>query len=79
MTLWGRPAVSEGRLFRDLSPEQARRAAADEGKRLVLVDFSTDWCAPCKRLSEMTWEDEGVRAWLSETAVCLKVEVDPIV
>ena len=76
LVLWGTPAMSEDRLFRDLGLEQARLAAAKEGKRLVLVDFYTDWCAPCKKLDETTWKDEGVRTWLSGQAVCLKVDAE---
>jgi thiol-disulfide isomerase/thioredoxin len=74
--LWGTPAMSEDRLFRDLGLGQARQAAAKEGKRLVLIDFYTDWCAPCKKLDETTWKDEGVRTWLSQSAVCLKVDAE---
>jgi thiol-disulfide isomerase/thioredoxin len=73
---WDTTAMSEDQLFRDIGLEQARQADAKEGKRLVLVDFYADWCAPCKKLDATTWKDEAVRAWLSETAVCLKVDAE---
>ena len=62
--------------FRDLTLDQARQAAADAGKRFVLVDFYTVWCGPCKKLDETTWRDQGVRNWLSKEAVCLKVDAE---
>jgi thiol-disulfide isomerase/thioredoxin len=62
--------------FRDLSLDRARQAATDGGKRLVLVDFYTVWCGPCKKLDETTWKDQQVRDWLSNEAICLKVDAE---
>jgi len=79
---WGTAAMAmagaggdEG-LFRELSLDRVRQAAADGGKRFVLVDFYTVWCRPCKKLDETTWKDQEVRDWLSKEAVCLKVDAE---
>jgi thiol-disulfide isomerase/thioredoxin len=74
--LCGTTAMADEGLFRDLSLDQAREAATKEGKRLILIDFYTTWCEPCKRLDETTWKDEGVRDWLIREAVCLKVDAE---
>ncbi len=72
----GAGAGADEGLFRALSLDRARQAAADGGKRFVLVDFYTVWCGPCKQLDETTWKDQEVRDWLSKEAVCLKVDAE---
>ena len=62
--------------FRDLTLDRARQAASAGGKRFVLVDFYTVWCGPCKKLDETTWKDHAVMNWLSEEAVCVKVDAE---
>jgi thiol-disulfide isomerase/thioredoxin len=62
--------------FRDVTLDRARQAAIDGGKRLVLVDFYTVWCGPCKKLDQTTWKDQQVRDWLSSEAICLKVDAE---
>ena len=75
---WGAAslAVADEGPFRALPLDEARRIAGEEGKRLVLIDVYTTWCAPCKQLDETTWKDAEVRAWLAETAVSLKVDAE---
>jgi thiol-disulfide isomerase/thioredoxin len=69
----GRSNVEEP--FRDLSFDAALAEAGKSG-RIVLIDFCTTWCAPCKKLDQTTWKDEKVRAWLAEKTVALKLDAE---
>lgn len=52
----------------------SKRARA--GKRLVMIDFYTTWCEPCKTLDETTWKDDRVLAWLREHTVAMKIDAE---
>jgi len=68
-------ALPSADVFQDISLDQALKLAAGS-KKIVLVDFYTTWCAPCKKLDRVTWKDETVRAWLTETTVALKIDAE---
>lgn len=55
--------------------EEAKSRAESEGK-LIMIDFYADWCKPCKQLDSTTYSDEDLGAFLNETVVSLKVNVD---
>jgi thiol-disulfide isomerase/thioredoxin len=63
-------------IFRELTLDQAISAVAREKKQIVLIDFFTTWCEPCKKLDQTTWKDADVRKWLGENAVCLKIDAE---
>ena len=49
---------------------------ASETKRVVLIDFYTTWCLPCRKLDQTTWKEKAVLAWLKDRCVCLKVDAE---
>lgn len=51
-------------------------AAAEREKKIVLVDFFTTWCPPCKKLDAVTWKDEEVLQWIGGHAVALKIDAE---
>jgi len=70
------PAAKEehaGWLEQDLERALAK-AKAD--KKLVLVDIYADWCAQCKELDEKTWPDAGVKQWIAQNAVAVRIDTD---
>lgn len=53
--------------------DQAVAAASKQGKRAML-DFTADWCAPCKKMEKTTFADPAVKAALSNY-VLLRIDV----
>jgi thiol-disulfide isomerase/thioredoxin len=70
----GEPTLKPG-VFLSLSFDDAL-ALAKKQEKVLLVDATADWCAPCQRMDETTWIDPGVTAALSEKAVAIQIDVE---
>jgi len=68
------PTPSEGP-FQDLTVDQAL-AAAKRDKKVVMIDFFTTWCLPCKKLDKTTWTDPEVQKWLADNTVALRLDAE---
>ncbi|WLT31996.1 cytochrome c biogenesis protein CcdA [Geothrix sp. PMB-07] len=51
-------------------------AKAKAEHKVVLVDIYAEWCAQCKELDEKTWPEAGVKQWLAQNAVAIRIDTD---
>jgi len=51
-------------------------AKAKAERKVVVVDIYADWCAQCKELDEKTWPEVGVKQWLAQNAVAIRIDTD---
>lgn len=61
--------------FFDGTFDDACKTAREKGK-VVMMDFYTTWCGPCKMLDRYTWPDQSVQNWMNERVVALKVDAE---
>ena len=61
--------------FRDISLEEAKKAAKKE-KKLIFIDVYASWCGPCKMLDKNTFSDKSVGTYFNDKFICLKIDGD---
>lgn len=67
--------VADGVSFQKLTVHKALARAEAEGK-LVLLYYTTTWCAPCRVMEATTFKDPEVAAWVAEHTIALKLDGD---
>lgn len=61
--------------FRSISFDEALKAAKQE-KKLVFIDFYTDWCGPCKKMAKEVFPQKMVGDFMNVEFVSLKLNAE---
>lgn len=61
--------------FKDMTLSEALKEAKTE-KKLIMIDFFTDWCKWCKVLDQKTYSDEEVGKFADSHFVSIKINAD---
>ena len=66
--------AGEGIVWQENIPYAEVLAQAKTQNKLIMIDFYTDWCGPCKMLDKQVWVDPAVKE-LAETSF-INVKID---
>lgn len=76
MLLLGFPAVTIAQTnFRHVTIDEAIELAKKE-KKMVFIDFYTDWCGPCKMMANTVFPQKKVGDYFNANFVCIKLNAE---
>ena len=76
LTLLALTLMIDSDVFLDSDSFRDALAKAGREDKLVMVDFYTDWCGPCKLMDRTTFRDEKVRKLLAARFVSVKINTE---
>lgn len=68
-------SVSAQTNFRHITLKEALATAKQE-KKLVFVDFYTDWCGPCKKMANDVFPQKKLGDYMNKKFVCVKLNAE---
>ncbi|WP_286693676.1 thioredoxin fold domain-containing protein [Odoribacter sp. N15.MGS-14] len=71
LSLWTQAQTN----FRSLGYTEALTLAKEKNRK-VFIDFYTDWCAPCKRMTKEVFPQKHIGDYLNERFVCLQLNAE---
>lgn len=66
---------AQGVNFRQISYAEAIRLAAKE-KKMIFIDFYTEWCGPCKRMSKEVFPRQETGEYFNRIFLSLKLDAE---
>ena len=54
--------------------EEAKAAAIEQNKTILLVFSGSDWCAPCIKLDKNVWQSDEFKAYADEKLILLRAD-----
>lgn len=54
--------------------DEAKKAAAEEDRTIILVFQGSDWCGPCIKLSREVWDTEEFEKYAEDNFVMLQAD-----
>ncbi len=72
---WIKATSASTKAFSGVSVHEARERALRE-HRLLVIDTTASWCAPCRQMEKTTWQDPRVIDWIAANAIAVQVDVD---
>jgi thioredoxin-related protein len=54
--------------------EEAKKEAAEQNKKILLVFCGSDWCAPCIKLDKNVWQSEAFKKESQKSWILVKAD-----